>query len=552
MTAAAARAAVLRRGLASGWKGLLIATAAVAAMLALGLAVYRDIDLTLYERLPEAVRALAGIPAHADASLIAYNEMLASIGALAFVGVAISIGARAVAGEEEARTLHLALARPISRTGYVAGRGAAMIALIVAGGALLWAVAEIAPRVLGAETGDAHLFALVAHLTAAAVFHASLAFAVGAATGRRAAAGGVAAAVMVLGWLGAGLLPMWREGAADWIPWSWFNGATPLVNGVDGARLALLLGGTLVLLALGALAFRARDLRLTAGTPSLLERLRAMPRVGRVLAPTGRGSSFFGLRLAAEQMLLAYVVFVVGLLMGVSMPLLYRSLSRLMGDFAATFPQTLADLFGGGNLGTAAGFLHLEIFGMVAPAAVILVATVAASSGIGGEERARRMSLLLAQPISRSRVYGTVAAATAVAVLVVAVALFLGSWAGIAIAGIDVSIAHLAGVCALLTLTGWCFGGLALLVTAATGRAPLAVWATAGAAVASYFGYTLLLASGHGDAAWWSPMRAYLAGPPLVHGIAWWQPVWLAVAAVALTVAGLPLFSRRDLRLSGG
>lgn len=324
-------------------------------------------------------------------------------------------------------------------------------------------------------------------------------------------------------------------------------GAAVLQRGLASGWKGLLVATAAVaaMLALGLAVYRDIDL-------SIYERLRAMPRVGRVLAPTGRGSSLFGLRLAAEQVLLAYVVFVVGLLMGIAMPLLYRSLSRLMGDFASTFPQTLADLFGGGDLGTAAGFLHLEIFGMVAPAAVILVATVAAASGLGGEERARRMSLLLAQPVSRPRVYGTVAAAMAVAVLIVAVALFLGSWAGIAIAGIDVSIAHLAGACALLTLTGWCFGGLALLVTAATGRAPLAVWATTGIAVASYFGYTLLLAVGHEGAAWWSPMRAYLVGPPLMHGVEWWQSAWLAAAAVVLTIAGLPLFARRDLRLSGG
>ena len=67
------------------------------------------------------------------------------------------------------------------------------------------------------------------------------------------------------------------------------------------------------------------------------------------------------------------------------------------------------------------------------------------------------MSLLLAQPISRARVYATVAAASAVYVLIVAVAMFLGTWAGIAMAGVDVAIANLAWACALATLLGWFF-----------------------------------------------------------------------------------------------
>lgn len=545
-------AAILGRGLATGWRGLLVTAAVVAAMLALGLAVYSDFDLSIYDRLPEAVRSLMGIPLHADAALIAYNEMLASIGALAFVGVAIAIGAQAVAGEEQARTLHPVLATPISRTAYLLSRATAMILLLVAAGALLWAVAEFAPRIIGTAVGDAHLFALVAHLTAAAIFHASLALAIGAATGRKAVAAGVAAAVMVLGWLGSGLLPLWDEHAADWIPWAWFNGSKPIVNGIDGGQLALLLGGAAVLLTLGLVGFRTRELRLAQPGSSLITRLRAMPGAGRILAPTGRGSSLLGLRLAAQQVLLGYVVVIMGLLMGFAMPLMYRSLSSAMGDFATSFPRTMADLFGGGDLGTPSGFLHLETFGMMAPAAVILVAAVAASSGIAGEERTRRMSLLLAQPVSRTRVYWAVAGTAALYVLFVAAALFLGGWAGIAIAGLDVAISDLAGACLLLTLLGWFFGALALLLSAASGSSAVSVWTTTGVGVASFFGYTLLLAAGRESWGWWSPFRAYLHGPPLTQGIEWWQPVWLAIGAAVLLAAGGPLFRRRDLRIASG
>ena len=544
--------AVVGRGLATGWKGLLITAIAIAAMLALGLGVYRDFDLSFYDSLPDAARALLGIPLHADAAVLAYNEMLASFGALAFVGVAIAIGTQAVAGEEQDRTLSLLLAAPLGRVNYLLSRAAAMVLLLLTSGALLWGIAELAPRILGTDIGDAHLFALMAHLTANAIFHASLALAVGAATGRKALAAGVAATVMVLGWLGTGLLPLWRANAADWIPWTWFNGSKPLVNGIDGGQLTLLLGGAALFLVLGTFAFRARELRLAESSPALIERLRAMPRIGKILSPTGKGSSLFGLRLAAQQVLVGYVVFIMTALMGFSMPLLYGSLSQAIGPLAKSFPQTLADMFGGGSLATAAGFFHLETFGMMAPAAVILVATVAASAGIAGEERTRRMSILLAQPISRATVYWTVAATSAIYVLLVTGFLFLGSWAGIGVSGIDVSIANLGWACMLLTLLGWLFGALALLIAAATGRSSVTVWAATGVSIASYFGYTLLLAAGKDDWGWWSPFRAYLHGPTLSAGLEWWQPAWLAAGAIILLAAGLPLFLRRDLRITTG
>lgn len=543
---------VYRRALGVGWKGLLITAGSVALMLVLGLAVYGSFDLSIYDRLPEALRALVGIPTHADPALMAYNEMLAAIGALAFVGVAIAIGAQAVAGEEADRTLALTLATPVTRVSYVLSRAAALVTLLIGGGLLLWAIAEAAPRIMGIEVGQAHLFALVLHLTCAAIFHGILALSIGAATGRKGVAAGVASGVMVLGWLGSSLLPMWREGSAEWLPWNWFNGSQPLVNGVSVKDIALLLGGALVLLILGTTVFRSRELRLLDPGSNLVSRLREMPALAKILAPTGKGSSLLGLRLAAQQVLVGYVVFILAVVMGFGMPFMYRAMGSTIGDFSASFPQTMLDMFGGGSLATTAGFMHLEVFGMVAPAAVIVVGAVAASSGIAGEERFRRMSLLLAQPISRARTYWTVAAAMALYVVFVSVALFLGTWAGTVVSGQSIQLNHLFHAVLLLALLGCFFGALTLLVAAATGRSSSAVWTTTAIAVATYFGYTLLLAAGHEGAAWWSPFRPYLYGPPLMEGMEWWQPVWLALGTVVLVVAGWPLFARRDIRISAG
>lgn len=540
--------AVLRRGLLDGWRGLAIAVAAVGAMLVLGLVVYQDIDLSIYDALPEAVRQLMGIPSDADASVLAYNEMLAAIGAMVLVGVGVAIGAHAIAGEEGNRTLHVTLGAPISRLSYALSKAAAMVALIVAAALVLWAAAELAPVALGIEVGDAHLAALMTHLGANALFHAALAFAVGALTGRKALAAAVGAATMVLGWLGSGLLPMWREGSADWIPWTWFNGTKPLVNGIDGGHLALLLGGTALLLAVGIAGFTRRELRLHQGGAALTDRLRTLPVVGRFLTATGRGSTLFGLRFAAQRTLLMVVTVVMAVLMGLLMGPLYASMEADLAQFTASFPESMVAMFGGGDMSVPAGFLHIETMGMMGPIAVILVATAAASAGIAGEERAGRISGLLSRPISRARVYWTTAATVGAYVAIVCGALFLGLWGGVVLGGLDVDVANIWAACLLLACLGWCFGAFALLLSAATGSPAVTVWGTVGVAVVTYFGYTLLMAAGREELGWWSPFRAYLHGPPLEAGFEWWQPVTLLVAAAVLAAVGPVLFARRDLR----
>lgn len=541
-------ATVVRRGLADGWRGLAVASVAVSAMLVLGLIVYQDIDLSIYEALPEAVRSVIGIPTDADASVMAYNEMLGAIGAMALAGVGIAIGAHAVAGEEGQRTLPLVLGAPVSRAAYAVSRAVAMVLLLVLATVVVWGVAVLSPAALGVDIGDSDLGALMTHLGANTLFHAALAFAVGAVTGRKALAGAVGAAVMVLGWLAAGLLPLWREGAADWVPWTWFNGSQPLVNGFDAGHLALLLGGTAVLVAVGVAGFARRELRLHQGGTPLRQRLQDLPGVGGFVRPTGSGQSLLSLRFAAHRTLLVTVAVIMGAVMGLSMGPLYSSMEADLTAFATSFPDAMVAMFGGGDMSTPAGFLHIETMGMMGPIAVIVVATAAAAAGIAGEEQAGRLTSLLAAPVSRARVYWTTALVVGAYVAVVALSLFLGLWAGIALGGMEVDVAHVAVACLMLACLGWFFGALALSLSAATGRPGVVVWTTTGIAIATYFGYTLLMAADREELGWWSPFRAYLFGAPIELGIEWWQPMWLLAGTVVLLAVGLPLFLRRDLR----
>jgi ABC-2 type transport system permease protein len=98
---------------------------------------------------------------------------------------------------------------------------------------------------------------------ALASLHGSIAYAVGAATGRRAPAIAAAASVAVAGYLIEGLLAV-----SDTIrplryasPWHWYLGRNMLTDGIAPDAIALPLLLSLALLAAAARLFARRDLR---------------------------------------------------------------------------------------------------------------------------------------------------------------------------------------------------------------------------------------------------------------------------------------------------
>jgi ABC-2 type transport system permease protein len=175
---------------------------------------------------------------------------------------AIAAGARAVAGDEEAGTLDLLLAHPVSRQRLALQRFAALGAGLVVVIALLWLalVALIGPAGFsGVSAGD--LAAISLHLILFGLLFAALAYAIGAATGSRALALGLSAGVAVLGYLANSVIPQ-VEGLAwvrDLSPFGWLLGGSPLVNGIQVGHVVTLAVATAVLVAGGTWAFTRRD-----------------------------------------------------------------------------------------------------------------------------------------------------------------------------------------------------------------------------------------------------------------------------------------------------
>ena len=184
------------------------------------------------------------------------------LSALLLLVYGVSAGARTIAGDEEAGTLDLVLAHPISRTSLALQRFAAVAASIVVILAVFWAAMALVTTITGMdELTLGGLTAMHVHVAAFALLFAAVTFAVGAATGRRGVALGVGAGLGVLAYAMRGLIPQVEglDWVADYSAFTWLNGSKPLQHGLDLGHLGIMLGITIVLVALGTWAFGRRD-----------------------------------------------------------------------------------------------------------------------------------------------------------------------------------------------------------------------------------------------------------------------------------------------------
>ncbi len=126
--------------------------------------------------------------------------------------------------------------------------------------ALSLVLAAISPA-FGLGLAVTHLAATAAGLALFAGGLGTVAFAVGAATGRRTTALAAAAGVAAVSYLLSYVAP---AADADWLlevtPYGWYIGGDPLTQGADQAGLGLLAALALVAAALGAVRFARRDL----------------------------------------------------------------------------------------------------------------------------------------------------------------------------------------------------------------------------------------------------------------------------------------------------
>lgn len=205
------------------------------------------------QNLPEAIRGFIGEGTD-FASPVGYlqTELFSIFGPLLLLVYAIGAGSRAIAGEEEAKTLDLLLSTPIPRTRVVWHKFGSMVVGSLILGIVLWAALVALGPPFDLDVALADLGAACVMTALLALTFGSIALLLGAATGSRGLAIGLTSALAAATYIVNALAP-----AVDvldrirWIsPFYFAIGTEPLANGFDVLDLS-------VLVVIGAAAFAA-------------------------------------------------------------------------------------------------------------------------------------------------------------------------------------------------------------------------------------------------------------------------------------------------------
>ena len=225
--------------------------------------------------------------------------------------------------------------------------------------------------------------------------------------------------------------------------------------------------------------------------------------------------------------------------------------SSSYNDLIDQMPKAMRDLFTagvGGDLSSGPGYIYMEMLSFMAPTLLLVYAIGGGAQAVAGSEERHSLELLLATPLTRTRlvldkwlalVAGTVLLAATMGIAIVA----FGAAAdmGLSTTNVVASMVHLA----LLALV---FGSLALLVGAAVGRVALARGVPSALAVVGY------LVNGFGASVSWleparkfSPFFQYVGHDPIRAGFSL-PAIGVAVTTVLVLVSvSVWLLRRRDI-----
>ncbi|WP_062205852.1 ABC transporter permease subunit [Demequina salsinemoris] len=537
------------------WLGAVIGVAALTATAFMSMWAYSGIGddvVGFFDQMPDFYRTSIGLSSSGGVTTLMMSMMLNFLGPFVIAGIAISIGAGVIAGEERTGTVNILTTVPRSRRRLLWSKTMAMVSVVAGAGLLSWAGYALAVVSFGEGLSEVHVGASTVHVLAVSLLFGSLALAISTATGQQVLGSGIAAGLLILSFLISGVVPL-IDGYKSWAkvsPWFYIGDGEPLTNGVQWAPVSIMLAASAALIGVAFWTLEGRDLRSGEGGLPILERLTADPRVEKAITMLqGRGGArgIVGLTLTEGRAIM--IIAGGGIFMMLSvMGLLFLAVSDFVGDFVEVFPDSIMAIVGFADYTTPEGWYHGEGLSIVAPVAVAVVA-INRGMSLAVEERTRRASLLFGNPVSRAGVAWRKLAATMLAAIGVSALAGAGVAVGNVSAGLDMSWANIGAATLLLALLATTLGAVAFLGAAATGNPAVANGAGTGVAI---LGWAIVSFAAVNDAllpwARLSPFYYYSWHLPLENGLIWWHPLVLAGATAVLGAIGVWAYTRRDLK----
>jgi len=222
-----------------------------------------DALVSLADAFPEEVLSLFGGGDISTPEGWYQIETFGLMAPIAFMLVTVTIGARALAGEEANRTMGLLLANPVKRSTVVLEKTMAMVLYAAVVGISLFAGVALGSMFGGLGMSVGNIAATTLLATLIGLVFGALALALSAATGRtRIAIFGTIGAALVF-FVADGFLPFSDslKGLANWTPVHFYLSSDPLLTGMNWLHGGVLFALFLALVAMAVALFDRRDLR---------------------------------------------------------------------------------------------------------------------------------------------------------------------------------------------------------------------------------------------------------------------------------------------------
>ena len=221
-----------------------------------------------------------------------------------------------------------------------------------------------------------------------------------------------------------------------------------------------------------------------------------------------------------------------------------------VSDFLENMPEAFRSLFAtsGADMSTPVGYVQIELMSFLGPLLLIMYAVMAGAAAVAGEEDGHTLDVLLANPVSRTRLVLEKAAAMVLGTLGLAAVLGIGLVVEGRWADMQLPVGNVAAAMLHMALLALVFGALALAIGAAIGHA------TAARAVPAVLAVVTYVVNGLGPQVSWlkpfqkfSPFYQYIGHDPLRNGISL-AGLAVAVGTIAVLAAVAVVgFRRRDV-----
>ncbi|MEV0714425.1 ABC transporter permease subunit [Asanoa sp. NPDC050611] len=220
-----------------------------------------------------------------------------------------------------------------------------------------------------------------------------------------------------------------------------------------------------------------------------------------------------------------------------------------MGDAVEGMSPGLRDALNLDDLGSAAGYLGSSVFGIIVPLIAVIYGVATGARAVAGDEESGGLDLLLAHPVSRTKLVWSRLGALAIGAGLLAGLVLVAMLAVRSSASLDsVSVGQFAAQCVALALLSTALGAFALALGAVTGSRGTTLGGTAAVAVLAYAAHSFAGQIGVGPARYLSPFHYYIGHEPLRNGFQWGDLGVLAAAVLVLGGVASVVFNRRDLR----